>query len=176
MMIVRTARPPDVAAVARMLERLMTEHQRTYPETYPRLDPYTAAAHCGAEWYRRLGVDSSCQVWLATDRDVRGFLAGEVLTRPVGEPPSAFFMEWLYVVPEHRNSGIARQLYRDGLLPYCRRHGIDVLEGRISPGDEQWARRGWAIVAQSIMRDVDAVALDVAERPGDAGALEGVRQ
>jgi GNAT superfamily N-acetyltransferase len=176
MRIVRAARPVDVAGIARLLERLLTEHQRMYPDTYPRLDPYTTAAHCGADWYRRLGDDPTCNVWLAADRDVRGFLAGEVLTRSVGEPPAAFWMEWLYVIPEYRGSGIARALYRDGLLPYCRRHGIDVLEGRISPGDQQWARRGWAIVAQTIMRGVDAVAVDVAERPDDAVEREGVRE
>jgi GNAT superfamily N-acetyltransferase len=107
-------------------------------------------------------------VWLATDRDVRGFLAGEVWSRSVGEPPISFFMEWLYVVPEHRKTGIARALYRDGLLPYCRRHGIEVLEGKIEPGDRQWEDRGWAIVARSIMRGIDAVAVDVAERPSDS--------
>jgi GNAT superfamily N-acetyltransferase len=176
MRVVRPAGPRDVAELARMLERLLTEHQRAFPDTYPRLDPHAAAAHFGAEWYRRLGVDPTVHVWLAADRDVRGFLAGEVWARPVGEPPSVFYVEWIYVAPEHRKSGIGRLLFREGVLPYCRRHGLDVVEGRTVPGDPQWARRGWATVAQSIMRGVDALTLDVAERPGDTGHLEGVRQ
>jgi len=167
MRVVRPAQGADVPALGRMLERLMAEHQFQYPETYPRLEPYEAARFYAEEWGRRLGVDPTCHVWLAADRDMRGFLAGEVWQRPVGEPPSAFFMEWLYVVPEHRGTGIARALYRDGLLPYCRRYGIGVLEGRIEPGDTQWSRRGWAVVAHSIMRGIDAVSLDVAERPSD---------
>lgn len=175
MRIVRTADTRDVGQLTRMLERLLAEHQRAFPDTYPRLDPYTAAAHFGAEWYRRLGVDPNCNVWLAADRDLRGFLAGEVWTRPVGEPPSSFFVEWIYVTPEHRKSGVARVLFRDGLLPYCRRHGIGVVEGRTVPGDAQWARRGWATVAHSVMRNVDALALDVAERTADTYQLEGVR-
>ena len=173
MRIVRTAGPRDVSELARMLERLLIEHQQAFPETYPRLDPHAAAAHFGAEWYRRLGVDPTCIVWLAADRDVRGFLAGEVWTRPVGEPPSAFYVEWIYVMPEYRNSGIGRALFRDGVLPYCRRHGIPVVEGRTVPGDTQWQRRGFATVAQSIMRGVDALTLDVAERPGDTDGARG---
>ncbi len=176
MRIVRTAGAGDVVALVRMLERLLAEHQQKFPETYPRLDPHTAAAHYGAEWHRRIGVDPACKVWLAADRDLRGFLAGEVWARPVGEPPSAFYIEWIYVEPEYRKSGIARVLFRDGLLPYCRRHGIDVVEGRTVPGDGQWARRGWATVAHSVMRGVDALTLDVAERSGDAAELEGVRE
>jgi len=147
-----------------MLGALIAEHQTHFPDAYPRLDPIAGAAFYGAEWGRRLGVDPSCNVWLAADRDVRGFLAGEVWARPVGEPPSAFFVEWIYVVPEHRKTGVARALFREGLLPYCRRHGIDVVEGRTVPGDEQWTRRGWATTAVSVMRGVDALALDVAER------------
>jgi GNAT superfamily N-acetyltransferase len=167
MRIIRPAMPTDIRVLAEMLEALIREHETQYPETYPKLEAHSAAAHYAAEWHRRLQDDPACHVWLATDRDVRGFLAGEVWSRLVGEPPVSFFMEWLYVVPEHRRGGIARALYREGLLPYCRRHGIDVLEGRIEPGDMQWSRRGWAIVAQSIMRGVDAVALDVMERPSD---------
>ena len=175
MRLVRPADARDARALATMLGALLAEHQIRYPDTYPRLDPVAGAAFYGAEWGRRLGTDPSCNVWLAADRDIRGFLAGEVWSRPVGEPPSAFFVEWVYVVPEHRKSGISRALFRDGLLPYCRRHGIDVVEGRTVPGDEQWARRGWATTAVSVMRGVDALMLDVAERSGDT-ALEGARQ
>lgn len=165
MRIVRPAEPNDVGALVPLLVGLLAEHQHRYPDTYPRLDPIAAAAVYSDDWRRRVGVDPTCNVWLAADRDVRGFLAGEVLTRAVGEPPTAFFMEWLYVIPEYRGSGIARALYRDGLVPFCRRHGIDALEGRIEPGDTQWTRRGWATVAHTILRTVDAVARDVAERP-----------
>jgi GNAT superfamily N-acetyltransferase len=158
----------DADVLVGMLARLLAEHQARHPDTYPRFDPVRAAAFYGAEWSRRLGADSACHVWLAADRENRGFLAGEVWVRPVGEPPTAFFVEWIYVVPEYRHCGIARALFRDGLLPYCRRHGIDVVEGRTVPGDTQWAARGWATVAQSVMRGVDALALDVAERAEDA--------
>src|SRR5262245_29303449 len=175
MRLVRPADARDARALATMLGALLAEHQIRYPDTYPRLDPVAGAAFYGAEWGRRLGTDPSCNVWLAADRDIRGFLAGEVWSRPVGEPPSAFFVEWVYVVPEHRKTGISRALFRDGLLPYCRRHGIDVVEGRTVPGDEQWARRGWATTAVSVMRGVDALTLDVAERRDDRVG-EGVRQ
>jgi len=175
MRLIRAATAGDIGMLAAMLGALLHEHQVQYPETYPRLDPARAVAFYGAEWGRRLGADPACHVWLATDRDCRGFLAGEVWARPVGEPPAAFFVEWIYVVPEHRKSGIARALFRDGLLPFCRRHGIDVVEGRTVPGDTQWAARGWAVTAQSVMRGVDALALDVAVRPDDAGRLVGAR-
>src|SRR5215475_4740542 len=173
MLTVRHAGRGDVRALHEMLRALITEHERRYPDAYPRLEPYRAAEHYALEWERRLETHPTCGVWLATDRDTRGFLAGEVWSRSVGEPPTAFFMEWLYVVPEHRGTGIARALYRDGLLPYCRRYGIDVLEGRIEPGDMQWSRRGWAVVTHTIMRGIDAVALDVAERPSDRFGQRG---
>src|SRR5215470_10846069 len=128
MRLVRRADARDVGTLSSMLGELLAEHQARHPETYPRVDPVAGAAFYGAEWGRRLGVDPTCNVWLAADRDIRGFLAGEVWARPVGEPPSAFFVEWVYVVPEHRKSGICRALFRDGLLPYCRRNGIDVVE------------------------------------------------
>jgi len=161
--MIRAAEPRDIAQLAAMLRDLMREHETRYPAAYPRHDPNTAAAHYAAEWDRRLGADPKCHVWLATDRDTRGFLAGEVWLRSVGEPPAAFFIEWLYVVPEHRKTGIARALFRDGLVPYCRRYGIGVVEGRTVPGDTQWIDRGWANTASCIMRNVDALAVDVAE-------------
>jgi len=176
MRIVRHAEAADVRELGRMLERLMMEHERNYPDTYPRHDPHEAARFYAEEWGRRLGVDPTCHVWLAADRDVRGFLAGEVWSRPVGEPPSAFYVEWVYVVPEHRKTGISRALFRDGLLPYCRRYGIPVVEGRTVPGDTQWAERGWAITAISVMRGVDALELDVAERRSDLTGSEGARE
>jgi len=172
---VRRADAHDVGVLSSMLGALLAEHQARHPDTYPRVDPVSGAAFYGAEWGRRLGTDPACNVWLAADRDVRGFLAGEVWSRPVGEPPSAFFVEWVYVVPEHRKTGISRALFRDGLLPYCRRHGIGVVEGRTVPGDTQWQRRGWATVACSVMRGVDALMLDVAERSSDTLG-EGARE
>jgi GNAT superfamily N-acetyltransferase len=171
MRLIRAATAGDAGMLATMLGALLHEHQHHYPDTYPRLDPERAAAFYGTEWARRLDADPACHAWLATDRDCRGFLAGEVWARPVGEPPAAFFVEWIYVVPEHRKSGLARALFRDGLLPYCRRHGIDVVEGRTVPGDTQWTGRGWAQTAQSVMRGVDALTLDVAVRPGDPHQL-----
>ena len=164
MRIIRAAEPRDIGELAAMLRDLIREHETRYPDAYPWLDPHGVAAHYAAEWDRRLGSDSTCHVWLATDRDTRGFLAGEVWTRAVGEPPAAFFIEWLYVVPEHRKTGIARALFRDGLVPYCRRYGIGVVEGRMVPSDTQWTARGWATTALSIMRNVDALEQDVAER------------
>jgi GNAT superfamily N-acetyltransferase len=163
MRIIRPAMPTDIRVLAEMLAALIREHETQYPDAYPKLNPEDAAAHYAAEWHRRLQDDPACHVWLATDRDVRGFLAGEVWSRAVGEPPAAFFVEWLYVTPEHRKSGLARALWREGLIPYCRRHGIGVVEGRTVPGDTQWTARGWATTALSIMRNVDALAVDVAE-------------
>jgi len=163
--VVRTAIPGDIRWLRAMLAAFITEHQARFPDAYPRFDPESAAAHYAAEWDERLQSDPSCNVWLATDRDVRGFLAGEVWTRAVGEPPATFFVEWLYVVPEHRKTGIARALFRDGLIPYCRRHGITVAEARVVPSDTQWTERGYVTTALSIMRSIDALAADVAERP-----------
>jgi GNAT superfamily N-acetyltransferase len=163
MRIIRPALPTDIRMLAQMLAALIHEHETAYPDAYPKLNPETAAAHYAAEWHRRLQDDPTCHVWLATDRDTRGFLAGEVWSRTVGEPPAAFFVEWLYVVPEHRKTGLARALWREGLIPYCRRHGIGVVEARTVPGDTQWNARGWATTALNIMRNVDALAVDVAE-------------
>jgi len=164
MRLVRAAGPRDIPVLAHMLEALIREHETRFPHAYPKLEPASAAAHYAAEWQKRLQGDPTCNVWLATDRDVRGFLAGEVLSRSVGEPPAAFFVEWLYVVPEHRKSGIARALFREGVIPYCRRHGITVAEGRHVPGDTQWIERGYVTTALCIMRSIDELAADVAER------------
>ena len=163
-MTIRRATRGDVGRLAAMLRELIFEHQVRFPDAYPRLEPHTAAAHYAHEWEGRLDYDPNCNVWLATDRDTRGFLAGEVWARAVGEPPAAFFVEWVYVVPEHRKSGISRALFREGLIPYCRRHGIGVVEGRTVPGDTQWNERGWATTAVCVMRNVDALEQDVAER------------
>src|SRR5262245_47661880 len=111
MMVIRPALPSDIRVLATMLEALIVEHEGAYPTAYPRLEPHSAAEYYAAEWHRRLQDDPACNVWLATDRDVRGFLAGEVWTRSVGEPPAAFFVEWVYVTPEHRNTGVSRALF-----------------------------------------------------------------
>ena len=163
MMVVRAATPGDVPVLRAMLRALITEHETRYPDAYPRLPPEEAATHYAAEWGRRIGNDSTCGAWLATDRDTRGFLAGEVWSRAVGEPPVSFFVEWVYVVPEHRKTGVSRALFRLGLLPFCQRHGIDVVEGRTVPSDTQWTRRGWTNTALSIKREVAALMHDVAE-------------
>ena len=163
MRLVRAAVPGDVPALRAMLHALMTEHERRFPDAYPRLEPETAATHYAAEWARRLANDATCGVWLATDRDTRGFLAGEVWSRSVGEPPVSFFVEWVYVAPEHRKTGVARVLFREGLIPFCRRHGIEVVEGRTVPGDTQWSARGWKTTAVSVKRNLDALTRDVAE-------------
>ena len=162
MLTVRHAGRNDVRVLHDMLRALITEHERRYPDAYPRLEPYRAAEHYALEWERRLETDPTCGVWLAADRDTRGFLAGEVWSRSVGEPPAAFFVEWVYVVPEHRKTGISRALFRLGLIPYCRRRGIDVVEGRTVPGDTQWNERGWETTALSVKRDLDALERDVA--------------
>jgi len=162
--IVRAAGPGDIRVLAQMLEALIREHESRFPAAYPKLEPASAAAHYAAEWEKRLAHDPTCNVWLAADRDVRGFLAGEVSIRSVGEPPAAFFVEWLYVVPEHRKTGIARALFREGVIPYCRRYGITVAEGRHVPGDPQWRDRGYVVTAVCIMRSIDDLAVDVAER------------
>ncbi len=162
MRTVRPAQTADVPALRVMLGALLVEHQQRFPETFPRVDPESGAMHYAVEWERRLGADPACNVWLATDRDTRGFLAGEVWSRAVGEPPASFFVEWVYVVPEHRKTGIARALFQQGLIPFCRRHGILVVEGRTVPGDAQWRERGWETTALCVKRDLDALAADVA--------------
>jgi GNAT superfamily N-acetyltransferase len=145
-----------------MLYALIKEHEGRFPDTFPRLNPEEAAMHYGADWERRLGFDDACGVWLAADRDTRGFLAGEVWSRAVGEPPATFFIEWVYVVPEHRKTGIARALFRE-LIRFCQRRAIGVVEGRTVPGDTQWSERGWITTALCVKRDLDALARDVAE-------------
>jgi len=146
-----------------MLHALIEEHEKRFPDAFPRLDPVLATLHYGAEWERRLGLDDTCGVWLAADRDTRGFLAGEVWSRAVGEPPASFFIEWVYVLPEYRKSGIARALFRE-LIRFCQRRGIDVVEGRTVPGDTQWSERGWQTTAICVKRDLESLVRDVAER------------
>lgn len=162
MLIIRAAERVDLPALRGMLAAGIREHEGRYPKAFPWLDPEQAALHYGADWERRLGSDETCAVWLAADRDIRGFLAGEVWSRPVGEPPVSFFVEWLYVVPEHRKSGIARALFRE-LIRFCQRRGIGVAEGRVVPGDTQWSERGYETTAICIKRDLEALARDVAE-------------
>jgi GNAT superfamily N-acetyltransferase len=165
MRVIRRATTRDVPALAGLLAAHLVEHQRTFPDVYPRLNVTAATVHYAADWGRRLDTDPTCHVWLAADRDLRGFLAGEVWSRPVGEPTPVFFAEWLYVVPEHRGTGLARALWREGLVPYCLAHDIGVVEGRAVPGDAQWEARGWTVGGQVIYRPVVALARDVAERP-----------
>ena len=161
MRTIRQATTVDVPVLRSMLRALLTEHQNRFPDIFPHVDPESGAMHYAAEWDRRLGADPACSVWLAADRDTRGFLAGEVWSRAVGEPPASFYIEWVYVVPEHRKTGISRALFREGLIPYCRRHGIGVVEGRTVPGDTQWSERGWDTTALCVKRDLDALAADV---------------
>lgn len=160
--MVRVAQRADLPALRGMLYALVKEHEGRFPDAYPRLDAEQAALHYGADWERRLGLDETCGVWLAADRDTRGFLAGEVWSRAVGEPPASFFIEWVYVRPEYRKSGIARALFRE-LIRFCQRRGIDVAEGRTVPGDTQWSERGWQTTALCVKRDLEALARDVAE-------------
>ena len=162
MLVVRVAQRVDVPALRGMLYALIKEHEGRFPDTFPRLDPEQAALHYAADWERRLGLDDTCGVWLAADRDTRGFLAGEVWSRAVGEPPASFFIEWVYVLPEYRKTGIARALFRE-LIRFCQRRGINVAEGRTVPADTQWSERGWQTTAICVKRDLEALARDVAE-------------
>lgn len=162
MLVTRVAQRVDVPALRGMLCALIAEHEGRFQGTFPRLAPADAAMHYGADWERRLGLDDTCGVWLAVDRDTRGFLAGEVWSRAVGEPPVSFYVEWLYVVPEHRKTGISLALWRE-LIRFCQRRGIGVVEARTVPGDTQWSERGWQTTALCIKRDLEALAHDVAK-------------
>jgi GNAT superfamily N-acetyltransferase len=166
MLVIRPAMRADVRVLVPLLAAHILEHQARHPDTYPRLTPTTAAVRYGAEWLRRLELDPTCHVWLAADRDIRGMLAGEVWSRPVGEPTPVFFAEWLYVIPEYRGAGLARALWRT-CVAYCEAHGISTVEGVVMASDTQWHRRGWRVVSTRVVRPVTALAADVAERPDE---------
>ncbi len=163
MLVIRKAGRRDATTVGQLLARHIVEHQRAHPDLYPRLNPTITAVHYAAFWQQVLETDPAHHVWLAGDRDVRGFLAGEVWTRSVGEPTPVFFAEWLYVLPESRGQGIARALWR-ACVEHCQACGIDTVEGVVAAGDEQWVRRGWRVVSTRVMRPLAALAADVAER------------
>jgi GNAT superfamily N-acetyltransferase len=159
-LIIRAATALDHRALERLCAALLREHQQRYPECYPALPPDTAAARYAAEWQRRLDSDPTCLVWLADDRAPVGFLAGEVWTRPVGQPTAVLYAEWMYVVPECRHQGIGLALIRH-LVAACRTRGLTHVECQTVAGDRQWQRRGWTETQRRYMRSVEALAADV---------------
>jgi GNAT superfamily N-acetyltransferase len=157
---IRAATPLDRRALEGLCAMLLREHQQRFPSCYPALPPDRAAAHYAAEWQRRLESDPTCLVWLAADRAPVGFLAGEVWTRPVGQPTAVWFGEWMYVVPECRGEGIGLALFR-ALIAACRARGLTHVECLSTAGDRQWQRRGWTETACRYTRPVEALAADV---------------
>src|SRR5437762_13706212 len=48
-------------------------------------------------------------------RRVVGFLAGEIVERPIGKPHFIGRAHWMYVVPKHRGKGVGKMLIASGL-------------------------------------------------------------
>jgi len=137
-----------------LLEALVREQVRRFPDAYPRPEPFATAALWVDTWRRRLEAgDTSVHVWLACDRAPVGVLAGEEWTRPAGEPSRVFFAEWFYVVPDARGRGVGLALER-ALATTCQRLGVSHIECRALAGDPQWLERGWRATSMECTRAV----------------------
>ena len=109
-MQIRPATPGDVTAVLPMVRKLADLHREWDPDKYSFLDE-VERMYDG--WLRKRATDAR-SVFLVADREGRGpvaFLIGTAEREiPIYKLTEFGFVHDLWVEPEYRNEGIARQL------------------------------------------------------------------
>lgn len=120
-MEVRRAWPADAAAVARLISRFFSDEEFfTPPEAIAARAP-EFLEHPGNAAF--LAFDGNAAVGLSTVTSSFGFESGRLAE-----------IEDLYVVPEHRNHGVATALLGEAML-WCSQQGFDAIQVVVTPED-----------------------------------------
>ena len=108
-MLIRAASPADVPAVLPMVAKIAALHESWDPQRYDYRDNPTAMYD---RWLRARAVDPR-SVFLVAERDTKlvAFLIATIeATIPIYRLQEIGFIHDLWVEPEYRNEGIARQM------------------------------------------------------------------
>lgn len=120
-MEVRRAGPEDAAAVARLISRFFADEEFvTAPETVVARAPDFLERPGNAAF---LAIDGDAAVGISTVTSSFGFESGKLAE-----------IEDLYVVPEHRNHGVATALLGEAML-WCSQQGFDAIQVVVTPED-----------------------------------------
>jgi ribosomal protein S18 acetylase RimI-like enzyme len=134
---VRPGRRDDAASAARLWVRSAKEHI-LYDHVY-------AIAPDAEKIMRRFLADlssssHSCLLVAERDREVIGFLSGELREgSPAFEPKTWAAVEDVYVVPDHRSSGVGRALFEE-YQKWAREKGTDGISLQVA-ADNTRARK-----------------------------------
>ena len=138
-MIIRSATVADLPWIRRMWEALCAEGKAAHPHEYPLMD-----AEEGDRFtlmvYRHLTTNPAFRIYVAEDRQIVGFLAGQIVERAIGKPRLYCEPYWLYVDPAARGTRAARSLIDAGVA-WLTENGVEHIEVSALAGDPQWARR-----------------------------------
>lgn len=162
----------DVPALRLLYRRLVEEQRAAFDLRYPvldaeELDRFTIAVA------GRIGQDDTFLAFLAVapDGHPAGFLAGTLAQRAIGKPHLFGAPHWLYVLPEYRGQGVARQLVVVGVAAIEAR-GIHDVELTALADDPQWKARGWQPVTTNYHATTAAIATILAAPREVAPAAE----
>jgi GNAT superfamily N-acetyltransferase len=93
-------------------------------------------------------------IWLAfKGRRAIGFLCGEIRYRPIGNPHYYCISHWLYIRPEHRGRGVARDLIAVG-VEWVQSYDVDTVELMSVYEDTSWKDRGFTPFTTYYFRSV----------------------
>lgn len=163
--VVRPAEIGDLFWLRMLLGQLFAEMPAAYPSPDTK-DFETQTALLAA----RLGShDPNLVCYIAEhEKVVVGFMQGDILHRPA-RPHTYLFLNFFYVVPGFRGSGVGRAI-SNHMLQQAVEAGVEVCEFVAQAGDKQWRRRGWATVGivHSLPVHAAAASLAVADAPNGA--------
>lgn len=163
-MLVRPATLLDLPALRTLYVSLCEHNPAGYPTTTPA--DYDAFVTTLAPALASGRADFLCLVAADDDGRLLGFLAAEMLTRPMGQPRHYAAPHYLIVVPEARGRGVATALCQ-AAIAWAQQAWPQITQIEIFAihGDPQWADRGWRPFLVKYTKTVAEALADLAPRP-----------
>jgi len=154
---VRPATLDDLPSIRRLYASFIVEQPPIYPIfDVTDVDAFTLAMAAALRYDPR-HPPFGCFVAVGGARVV-GFIAGEVLTRQMGQPRLYATAHWCYLEPAHRGQGLGRALVTAGIT-WLRALGVGVLEAAANTGHDHWQRWGFQPYLSRFVVEVAAIAL-----------------
>lgn len=164
--VVRPAEIGDLFWLRMLLGQLFAEMPAAYPSPDQK-DFETQTALLAA----RLGSNDPNLICCVAEHEkvIVGFMLGDILYRPA-RPHKYLFLNFFYVVPGFRSTGVGRAISTHMLHQVAEAGGVEVCEFVAQAGDKQWRKRGWATVGivHSLPTYAAAASLAAADHPNGA--------